>query len=135
MKTRKQDRTDERDGFKKKVGLWASRLRVKPKQVRVAPSARGVDEVRSGRGILVHGDDTRFVGLIEFGARDQDVDGARGPGESARGFLVCRVVSLHDDPEAIMGERPAAVSRRNAIQIADSVGQPGGSRAILPAVP
>lgn len=40
MKTRKQDRTDERDGFKKKVGLWPSRLRVKPKQVRIQRMTR-----------------------------------------------------------------------------------------------
>ena len=40
MKTRKQDRNGERDGFKKKVDSWASRLRVKPKQIRVQRMTR-----------------------------------------------------------------------------------------------
>lgn len=35
MTTRNQNRADERDEFRRKVDSWATRLRVKPKQVRL----------------------------------------------------------------------------------------------------
>jgi len=40
MKTQTQGRTEERDGFKKKVDSWATQLRVKPKQVRIQRMTR-----------------------------------------------------------------------------------------------
>lgn len=40
MKTQKLNRTDERDEFRRKVDLWATRLRVKPNQVRIQHMTR-----------------------------------------------------------------------------------------------